>query len=72
MKAIVRKEIYGRSPIDFTDKCYVVIGMRIVRIEYNIIGNLIWEKRVLVFGIPVYHSKIFRTEERPRSFSRQQ
>ena len=72
MKAIVRKEIYGRSPIDFTDKCYVVIGMRIVRIEYNIIGNLIWEKRVLVFGIPIYHSKIFRTEERPRSFSRQQ
>lgn len=71
MKAIVRKEIYGRSPIDFTDKCYVVIGMRIVRIEYNIIGNLIWEKRVLVFGIPVYHSKVFRTEERPRSFSRQ-
>ena len=38
MKAIVRKEIYGRSPIDFTDKCYTVIGMRIVRIEYNIIG----------------------------------
>ena len=72
MKAIVRKETYGRSPIDFTDKCYVVIGMRIVRIEYNIIGNLVWEKRVLVFGIPVYHSKIFRTEERPRSFSRQQ
>lgn len=71
MKAIVRKEIYGRSPIDFTDKCYVVIGMRIVRIEYNIIGNLVWEKRVLVFGIPVYHSKIFRTGERPRSFSRQ-
>ena len=72
MKAIVRRKIYGRSPIDFTDKCYVVIGMRIVRIEYNIIGNLIWEKRVLVFGIPVYHGKIFRTGERPRSFSRQQ
>ena len=72
MKAIISKEIYGRSPIDFTDKCYVVIGMRIVRIEYNIIGNLIWEKRVLVFGIPVYHSKIFRIGERPRSFSRQQ
>lgn len=45
MKAIIRKEIYGRSPIDFTDKCYAVIGMRIVRIEYNIIGNLIWEKK---------------------------
>lgn len=72
MKAIIRKEIFGRSPMDFTDKCYAVIGMRVVRIEYNMIGSLIWEKRVLVFGIPVYHSKVLRSSERPQSFSRNQ
>ena len=70
MKAIVRKDMYGYDPIKLSDKCWVLFGLRIARIEYNMRGNLEMEKRVLVFGIPVYHSKVFRKEERPESFSR--
>lgn len=70
MKAIIRKDMYGCDPKQLTDKSWSVFGVRVARIEYNMRWDAKMEKRVLVFGIPVYHSKVFKTEERPESFSR--
>lgn len=58
MKAIVRKVMHGNPTQPFY-KYWVVFGLKIASVECNIRGSLIWSKRVLIFGIPVYDSEVF-------------